>query len=127
MRDRFRVKVDVLEWILGRSPADGSREPFRVKDIEPDGSQVWLELDRIEDLENAVLTRVAPHHVPDANRERALALRKLLHEAPPEVSPNRFVIGMALSSNFPLSFQAIVHRANVSIPKRFKERPKKRR
>jgi hypothetical protein len=132
MSKRFRVATDVLEWIFGRPPTDGSQEPFPVQEVSPDGAIVWLGLEQ-RPGPGGTVTRYVSHNVPEENRDRALALRFMLEDGPPDLPDDMKLIGFALSGDHELSYQSAPRFfapkpvSPAVVVKRFKSRPKKHR
>lgn len=81
MSHRWMITVDVLEWVLGRSPRDGSDEPWEIRDVDADGSKLWLAAASDLTVEGRQ-TQTIESPVPGANRDRALKVRELMQNAP---------------------------------------------
>jgi hypothetical protein len=76
------ITVDVLEWVLGRSPADGSDEPWEIRDVDTDGSKLWLVAASVASVEGHRQIQSIATAVPNPNCDRALKLRDLMQNAP---------------------------------------------
>lgn len=82
MSHRWMITVGVLEWVLGRSPADGSAEPEEIRDVDSDGAKLCLVTYSAEPEEGLRLTQSFDVAVPVANRDRALKVRELMRNPP---------------------------------------------
>lgn len=74
----WKINVDALVWILGRSPEDGSRGPWEIRDVDSDGSRIWLANQSQSPQASVRLVQSTALSVPSDRSDRALLVREIL-------------------------------------------------
>lgn len=126
------VTVEALDWVFGRPASDDEQEPLFVRDVSPTGEHVWIADEAQGPFPGAQLTEYVAHSVPEQFRDRALALRRLVVDCPPDLPSYMRLITRSLSDENTLAYASegmnlddLRPSSPVDHRRRFKARPKK--